>query len=83
LRLFVPGAPGCVRGHQVHAPGLQADPVGDSPGRPRAGQGRSPVHPPAGTGHLVQIMLDDRRGQLGDLDLLIPRRLLWKHIEPG
>ena len=60
-----------VRGHQVHAPGLQADPVGHGARRPGSGGRGGPVHPPARAGHRVQVMLDDRRGHLRDLHLLV------------
>ena len=41
------------------------------PGAPApAGRG-GPVHPPARAGHRVQVMLDDRRGHLRDLHLLV------------
>ena len=60
-----------VRGHQVHAPGLQADPVGNGAGRPGSGGRGGPVHPPARAGHRVQVMLDDLRGNLRNLHLLV------------
>ena len=63
-----------VRGHQVHAPGLQADPVGHGARRPGSGGRGGPVHPPARAGHRVQVMLDDRRGHLRDLHLLVRGR---------
>jgi hypothetical protein len=60
-----------VRGNEVYASGLQADPVGDGPEHPGSRRGYGLMHPPARALHRVQVMLDDFRGHLRDLDLFM------------